>query len=212
MRAATVRDRDARQPVAGEDGAAAHARRRGAGREDRAVRRPEPLPEARTAAWPRNSARSAATSSTTPRTARRTTRPPAPRSGTRRSGRIDAFTCATGTGGTLGGVSRYLKEQKPGGAHRARRPDGQRALQLGQDWRTEVVRFERRHRGHRHRPRHRQFEGAPIDDAVQIEDPEIVRTSTGCCARRASSSAAPAAPTSRPRCVSRATSGPGTRS
>jgi len=29
-------------------------------------------------------------------------------------GRIDAFTCATGTGGTLGGVSRYLKEQKPG--------------------------------------------------------------------------------------------------
>src|SRR5512145_1079916 len=27
-------------------------------------------------------------------------------------GRIDAFTCATGTGGTLGGVSRYLKQQK----------------------------------------------------------------------------------------------------
>jgi len=29
-------------------------------------------------------------------------------------GRIDAFVCATGTGGTLGGVSRYLKQQKPG--------------------------------------------------------------------------------------------------
>ena len=29
-------------------------------------------------------------------------------------GRVDAFTCATGTGGTLGGVARYLKEQKPG--------------------------------------------------------------------------------------------------
>jgi cysteine synthase A len=28
------------------------------------------------------------------------------------SGRIDAFTCATGTGGTLAGVSRYLKEQR----------------------------------------------------------------------------------------------------
>ena len=28
-------------------------------------------------------------------------------------GRIDAFTCATGTGGTLAGISRYLKEQDP---------------------------------------------------------------------------------------------------
>lgn len=28
-------------------------------------------------------------------------------------GQIDAFTCATGTGGTLAGVARYLKEKKP---------------------------------------------------------------------------------------------------
>jgi cysteine synthase len=28
-------------------------------------------------------------------------------------GRVDAFVCATGTGGTLAGVSRYLKERKP---------------------------------------------------------------------------------------------------
>ena len=33
------------------------------------------------------------------------------RSGSRPSGRIDAFVTATGTGGTLGGVSRYLKRQ-----------------------------------------------------------------------------------------------------
>ncbi len=29
-------------------------------------------------------------------------------------GRVDAFTCATGTGGTLAGVSRFLKEQREG--------------------------------------------------------------------------------------------------
>src|SRR3954466_1530657 len=29
-------------------------------------------------------------------------------------GRVDGFTCAIGTGGTLAGVSRYLKEKKPG--------------------------------------------------------------------------------------------------
>jgi cysteine synthase A len=29
------------------------------------------------------------------------------------NGRVDAFVCSTGTGGTLAGVARYLKEQKP---------------------------------------------------------------------------------------------------
>lgn len=32
---------------------------------------------------------------------------------TQTEGQIDAFTCATGTGGTLAGISRYLKERKP---------------------------------------------------------------------------------------------------
>lgn len=30
------------------------------------------------------------------------------------AGRVDAFTCAVGTGGTIAGTSRYLKQQKPG--------------------------------------------------------------------------------------------------
>lgn len=32
---------------------------------------------------------------------------------TQTGGRIDAFTCSTGTGGTLGGVARYLRERNP---------------------------------------------------------------------------------------------------
>jgi cysteine synthase A len=32
------------------------------------------------------------------------------------AGRIDGFVCSTGTGGTLAGVARYLKANKPGGA------------------------------------------------------------------------------------------------
>ena len=60
-------------------------------------------------------------------------------------GRLDAFVCATGTGGTLGGVSRCAEgAQRRARAHRARRPDGQRALQLGEAGRTQIVGLERR--------------------------------------------------------------------
>lgn len=91
-------------------------------------------------------------------------------------GRIDAFTCATGTGGTLGGVSRYLKQQKPGirivladplGSalhhwvkHGELRSTGSSAV-------TEGIGIGRVTAN---------LVGSPIDDAVQIEDPEIVRT------------------------------------
>ena len=39
-------------------------------------------------------------------------------------GEIDAVVIALGTGGTVSGVARYLKEQKPGAADRRRRPRG----------------------------------------------------------------------------------------
>ena len=91
-------------------------------------------------------------------------------------GRIDAFTCATGTGGTLGGVSRYLKEQNPalrivladpmGSAlhhwvkHGELKSSGSSAV-------TEGIGIGRVTAN---------LADSPIDDAVQVDDPEIVRT------------------------------------
>ena len=66
------------------------------------------------AAWRRRWARSTPTSSTTWPTAPRMRRRRAPRSGTQTDGRVDAFTCSCGTGGTLAGVARALKARKPG--------------------------------------------------------------------------------------------------
>jgi cysteine synthase len=91
-------------------------------------------------------------------------------------GRIDAFTCATGTGGTLGGVSRYLKEQKPGLRIVLADPMGSAlsnwvktgALKSeGSSTVTEGIGIGRVTAN---------LEGAAIDDAVRIEDDEIVRT------------------------------------
>ena len=91
-------------------------------------------------------------------------------------GRIDAFTCATGTGGTLGGVSRYLKQQKPGVRIVLADPMGSALFQWvkhgelkssGSSAVTEGIGIGRVTAN---------LAESPIDDAVQIEDPEIVRT------------------------------------
>jgi cysteine synthase A len=91
-------------------------------------------------------------------------------------GRIDAFVCATGTGGTLGGVSRYLKQQKPGVRVVLADPMGSAlynwvktgALKSeGSSSVTEGIGIGRITAN---------LDGAPIDDAVRVEDPEIVRT------------------------------------
>jgi cysteine synthase A len=91
-------------------------------------------------------------------------------------GRIDAFTCATGTGGTLGGVSRYLKQQKPGVRIVLADPLGSalhhwvkhgELKSIGTSAVTEGIGIGRVTAN---------LEGSPIDDAVQIDDPEIVRT------------------------------------
>ena len=58
-------------------------------------------------------------------TARRTTFRPAPKSGSRPAGKVDGFICSIGTGGTLAGVSTYLREKRNG--HRDRRRRSARA-------------------------------------------------------------------------------------
>jgi cysteine synthase A len=91
-------------------------------------------------------------------------------------GRVDAFVCATGTGGTLGGVSRYLKQQKPGLRIVLADPMGSALYNWvktgtlkseGSSAVTEGIGIGRVTAN---------LEGAPIDDAVRIEDAEIVRT------------------------------------
>lgn len=91
-------------------------------------------------------------------------------------GRIDAFTCATGTGGTLGGVSRYLKAQKPDLRVVLADPMGSALYEWvktgtlrseGSSAVTEGIGIGRVTAN---------LEGSPIDDALRIGDEEIVRT------------------------------------
>ena len=90
--------------------------RRGAGG---ALREPEQLREAIPAGWPRSwrdraaTARSGPTSSTMSPTATATTEPPARRSGQQTGGKVDAFICAVGTGGTLAGVGMASRSATP---------------------------------------------------------------------------------------------------
>ncbi len=92
------------------------------------------------------------------------------------AGRIDAFVAATGTGGTLGGISRYLKRENsrvlvaladPQGSslyhwlrHGELKPTGAGSI-------TEGIGIGRVTAN---------LEGAPIDDALHVTDVECVRT------------------------------------
>jgi cysteine synthase A len=88
-------------------------------------------------------------------------------------GRVDAFVCATGTGGTLAGVARYLKEQNPAVRIVLADPMGSALyhyvktgeLKIEGSSITEGIGSSRVTAN---------LQGTPIDDAVQIPDNECV--------------------------------------
>jgi cysteine synthase A len=91
-------------------------------------------------------------------------------------GKIDAFVAATGTGGTLGGVSRYLKKQNPKVRITLADPQGSSLYHwlrngelkaTGPGSITEGIGIGRVTAN---------LEGSPIDDALHITDIECVRT------------------------------------
>ncbi|RQR39948.1 MULTISPECIES: cysteine synthase A [unclassified Burkholderia] len=90
------------------------------------------------------------------------------------AGTVDAFVCATGTGGTLAGVSRYLKEQNPEVRIVLADPHGSglysyvKTGDLGTEGNsiTEGIGSTRVTAN---------LAGAPIDDAVRIDDPLCVK-------------------------------------
>ncbi|MCL1465257.1 cysteine synthase A [Argonema galeatum] len=89
-------------------------------------------------------------------------------------GKIDAFTCATGTGGTLAGVAMYLKEKNPNVKTILADPMGSAMysyiktgeLKMEGNSITEGIGNSRVTAN---------MEDVPIDDAIQIDDKEAVR-------------------------------------
>jgi cysteine synthase A len=88
-------------------------------------------------------------------------------------GRIDAFVCASGTGGTLAGVARYLKEQ-----------NAQVRIVLADPMGSALYRYVKTGKlesegtsiteGIGSSRMTANFEGTPLDDAIRIADPECV--------------------------------------
>jgi len=89
-------------------------------------------------------------------------------------GKVDAFVCATGTGGTLAGVARYLKQEKPAVRIVLADPSGSAlyswvktgVLKASGSSITEGIGTTRITAN---------LEGTPIDDAVSVDDPTCVK-------------------------------------
>ena len=89
-------------------------------------------------------------------------------------GRIDAFTCATGTGGTLAGVARYLKEQRPATRIVLADPYGS-ALYHGVRHGELKSEGSSISEGIGNSRVTANLQGTPIDDAIRIDDRSCVQ-------------------------------------
>jgi cysteine synthase A len=89
-------------------------------------------------------------------------------------GKIDAFTCATGTGGTYAGVSMFLKDQNPNVKTILADPMGSGLYSYAKtgEIKTEGSSITE---GIGNSRVTANMEGAPIDDAIQIDDKEAIR-------------------------------------
>lgn len=90
------------------------------------------------------------------------------------NGKIDAFTCATGTGGTYAGVSMFLKDQNPNVKTILADPMGSGLYSYAKtgEIKTEGSSITE---GIGNSRVTANMEGAPIDDAIQIDDKEAIR-------------------------------------
>lgn len=90
------------------------------------------------------------------------------------NGKIDAFTCATGTGGTYAGVSMFLKDQNPNVKTILADPMGSGLYSYAK---TGEIKSEGNSitEGIGNSRVTANMEGVPIDDAIQIDDKEAIR-------------------------------------
>jgi cysteine synthase len=90
------------------------------------------------------------------------------------NGKIDAWTCATGTGGTYAGVSMFLKEKNPEIKCVLADPMGSGLYSSSKTGETQTASSSVTE-GIGNSRVTANMEGAPIDDAIQIHDPEALR-------------------------------------
>ncbi len=93
---------------------------------------------------------------------------------TETGGRVDAFVASTGTGGTLGGVARYIKEQDPGVRMVLTDPPGSALYNWFHNGELEAIGGGSITEGIGTSRVTKNLEGTPIDDAVMPTDQEAV--------------------------------------